>query len=168
MIRYVEMKCSLTGWDTENRPLSQEFHLKPVGAFSLDELYTCYTRSFGQGDAKFFFLQDENERREYFETLGFEEVGDDPSSFVLVKQGEIIGFSITLKRGEETNRHISCMCILPAYQGQGLGKWMLYHIVEEALKQSASTLTLGTEPGMKAFSLYNHNGFKVTAEHIIE
>lgn len=168
MIKYVEMMCNLASCDLETPPLSPEFSIKPVEAFSLDELYVCYFQTFNQGDAKFFFLQDENEQREYFETLGFEEAGDDPMSFVMVRQDEIIGFSITLKRGEETNRHISCMCILPTYQGRGLGRWMLSRIMDEALKQGAASITLGTEPDMKAFSLYSSSGFEVTAEHIIE
>ena len=162
------MKCSLASSDVVKPPLPPELNIKPVGQFSLDTLYDCYFQTFNQGDAKFFFLQNENEQREYFETLGFEEVSDDPSSFVLVRQDEIIGFSIALKRGEETNRHISCMCILPAYQGIGLGKWMLYHMMDEVIEQGATSITLGTEPEMKAFSLYNTNGFEVTAEHIIE
>ena len=168
MIKYVEMKCSLTGREVKKPPLSQEFNIKPIGAFTLDEIYNCYFQAFTHGDANFFFLQDENEQREYFETLGFEEVSDDLSSFVLVKQDEIVGFSIVLKRGEKTNRHISCMCILPAYQGQGLGKWMLYHIMDEVIEQGTTSITLGTEPEMKAFLLYSTNGFEVTAEHIIE
>jgi ribosomal protein S18 acetylase RimI-like enzyme len=60
------------------------------------------------------------------------------------------------------------MCIRPEYRDRGIGKAMLHRIKNIALENGCKTLTLGTEPEMKAYQLYQNHGFMVTAEHTVE
>ena len=163
----MEMKCCLEEQRPRDGFLDPNLVLLPLSEVSLEDLYLCYQETFRAGDAQFFHLQDESERYRYFrEELGFPLVLDNPASFALVLERELIGFSLVMPYLEE-NYHISCMCLLPAYQGRGLGKQMLDQIKSIALEQGIKTLTLGTEPEMKAFQLYRKAGFKITAEHIV-
>lgn len=164
---YVEMKCNLKGHGVGESDLDSGLRLEPVIDVSPESLYACYIETFEAGDAKFFQLMDEEERRRYYqEELGFPVVLDNPASFAFLMEEELIGFSLVMPYLEK-NYHISCMCILPAYQGRGLGAQMLNRIKSIALMNGIETLTLGTEPDMKAFQLYHKGGFEITAEHIV-
>ena len=164
---YVEMKCNLDEQGVIKSDLETGLQLEPIDAISPESLYQCYLDTFRAGDAQFFQLQDEDEQSRYYqEELGFPEVLDNPASFAFLLDGDLIGFSLVMAYLEK-NYHISCMCILPAYQGKGYGKRMLDQIQSIALKNGIETLTLGTEPDMKAFQLYHKGGFEVTAEHTV-
>ena len=131
-------------------------------------LFECYIQAFSIGDAKFFTLQNEEERRRYYnEELGFPDVLNNSASFAYKIKDEIIGFALVLQYLEK-NYHISCMCILPKYQSRGIGKAMLNRIKNVALENDCKSLTLGTETEMKAYHLYKNNGFTVTEEHTAE
>ena len=168
MIKYVEMKCDLNEIALENVNLPAVLSIRPTSEISQERLYKCYYEAFEKGDAKFFFSQDEEEKRDYFNTLGFDEIENDPTSFSILSKDTLVGFSVVLKRGADTNRQISCMSIHPKYQGKGYGKLMLHLIMEKVAAQGATSITLGTEPEMRAFELYESNGFQVFAEHVIE
>lgn len=163
---YVEMKCNLVEQVVDERGLGAGLRLETLSAISPESLYRCYLETFQAGDAQFFIRQDEDERNRYYqEELGFPEVLDNPASFALLLDGTLIGFSLVMSYLKK-NYHISCMCILPAYQGRGYGKRMLSQIKSIALENGIETLTLGTEPDMKAFQLYHKAGFEITAEYV--
>lgn len=164
---YVEMTCKL---DHKNyiEELPGEITFKPLAEIDLEELFACYKTAFDAGDAQFYKYQDNEERRRYFEEeLGFPVITANPASFVYLADGKLIGFSFVMPYLED-NYHISCMCLQPEYQGQGLGKAMLNRIKNIALENGCKTLTLGTEPEMRAFQLYRSHGFVVTAEHVVD
>lgn len=167
---YVEMCCDLDPDEIPagDVPSIDNLVVKPAEGFSPEELYGCYTSAFSAGDAKFYQLQGEEERRRYFEQeLGFPNVLTNPASMVYKIGEEIIGFSL-VHSYLENNYHISCMCISPDYQNLGLGKSMLCRVKRIALENGCQSITLGTEPDMKAFYLYSQNGFFVTDEHMVE
>jgi GNAT superfamily N-acetyltransferase len=60
------------------------------------------------------------------------------------------------------------MCLQPSYQGCGLGRAMLNRIKNIALQNGCLTLTLVTEPTMKAYGLYSTHGLEITAEHQVD
>lgn len=164
---YVEMECILDDWEPIGVRLESGWALKPLRAVNSDSLYRCYLKAFQAGDAQFFQRQDQGERRRYYqEELGFPVVLDTPASFAIFREGDLIGFSLVMPY-PEGNYHISCMCITPEYQGRGLGSQMLDQIKSTTLENGIKTLTLGTEPEMKAFQLYQKAGFIVTADHIV-
>jgi len=164
---YVEMRCDLEE-KTYQEGVSPEIHVKSINEISVEDLFEVYTTAFNAGDARFYELQDQKERRRYFNhELGFPDILSNPASFVYLNGGKLIGFSFVMPYLED-NFHISCMCLLPEFQGQGLGKAMLNRIKNVALENGCRTLTLGTEPEMKAYRLYKEHGFEITAEHTVE
>lgn len=167
VFKYVDMVCKLDRkYSDDSMPVEGVF-CEPVRHFDMDRLYVCYSQAFSQGDAQFYKRQDEVARRQFFdEALGFPYVLENPASFVISMGDDVIGFTLVLATSE-VNYNISCMCVLPAYQGKGLGKAMLNRIKNIALENGCRSLTLGTEPQMKAYRLYVVHGFTVTEEHMV-
>lgn len=164
---YVDMVCKVAQKKYDENVLVEDVVIEPVRNIETEALYQCYLAAFRTGDAKFFTLQDEAEQRRYFdEDLGFPDVLENPASFAYVVKDKLIGFALVLQF-EEKSYHISCMCILPEHQGRSLARTMLNRIKNIALENGCTSLTLGTEPEMKAYHLYKNNGFVVTEEHTV-
>lgn len=162
-IQYVEMLCHLADQTPGPVTMPPDVVVRQVSTAREDDLYDCYHAAFSAGDARFFFDQSEQERRAYFDSLCDPEALNDPASLVLMKGQRVIGFSYVLPYGAVWNRHISCMCVHPEHMGTGLGKALLRLIMDRVADQGGETLTLGTEPTMRAFYLYRAHGFVVTA-----
>jgi GNAT superfamily N-acetyltransferase len=160
-LTYVDMACSLS--EQELAPASPPPGIKIALLAEADEeaLYACYTAAFAAGDALFFFDQDERERRAFFGGLGLDEAREEPASLTLRHQERLVGFTYVLSYGEG-NRHISCMCVHPDWQGQDLGKLMLRRVMHRVAAGGQESITLGTETGMRAYHLYQNHGFQVT------
>jgi GNAT superfamily N-acetyltransferase len=165
---YVEMTCQLDNDRYDERLPIEGIRLEDLNKLKTEDLFECYTQSFNHGDAIFYQRQSPTEKRRYFdEELGFPVVLDNPASFAYFLDGDLIGFALVMPY-MESNYHISCMCILPKHQGRGLGKAMLNRIKNVSLANGCRTLSLGTEPNMKAYHLYASNGFEVTARHVVD
>lgn len=158
--KYVEMICYLSERPQDENDLRDDYEVMSLKNTSKEELYRCYYSAFKDGDAQFFFEQSETERREYFEMLRLGEAREEPGSSVILQNGEIIGFTLVLPNGEG-NRHISCMCVLPDFQRQGLGRFMLRYAMKEGAAQGNRSITLSTDTNMAAFQLYRRNGFEI-------
>jgi ribosomal protein S18 acetylase RimI-like enzyme len=159
-LTYVDMVCSLPQQELAPASPSPGVEIAPLGEADEAALYDCYIAAFAAGDALFFFDQKEPERRSFFSHLGLEEAREEPASLVLRHSGRLIGFTYVLPFGEG-NRHISCMCVHPNWQGQGLGRLMLRQVMQRVAAEGLETVTLGTETGMRAFHLYRNHGFQV-------
>ncbi len=164
-LKYVFMTCNLAKHTITDVTTPSGFEIKQIRAVSKEALYQCYYDAFKAGDAQFFFYQTEKERREFFNKLTSKDALNDENSLALLKDQQIIGFIYTIPYGEK-NRNISCMCINSDFWGRGLGKFLLLFVMKREALQGHKTLTLGTEPDMRAFQLYRKNGFKVTAGEI--
>ena len=159
-MNYVEMICHLAQQSLPDMAVPPELTVKPLRKAHVDTLYQCYTAAFSAGDAQFFFEQSEPERRDFFDTLGREAALNEATSLILLQDEHLIGFSYVLPYGAG-NCHISCMCITPDWQGEGLGKFLLHLIMREAIEAGYQTITLGTETEMRAFQLYHKHGFEI-------
>ncbi len=165
---YVEMFCKLSQNHYREKISFDGVVIESINAVDPEVLFDCYIKTFEKGDAKFFKLQDKEEKKRYFnEELGFPIVLENPASFVFLFDDEVIGFALVMPYLEK-NFHISCMCIKPEYQDRGLGKAMLNRIKNIALENGCESLTLGTETEMKAYHLYKKSGFRVSEEHVVE
>lgn len=165
-LKYVEMICNIELINIPYVGLKNGYSFKRVSEFDEEEIYKCYLNAFSEGDARFFAYQGEQEKREYFNSLSEPDVLYEDSSIVLMFKNQIIGFSYVLKF-EEENHHISCMCILPEFQGNGLGKYLLFYIMNKVYDDNAKTITLGTETDMKAFKLYEKYGFNIIKGYMV-
>ena len=165
-LKYVEMICNLELLGNPYEALKNGYSVKRVSELDVEEIYGCYLKAFSEGDARFFSYQGEQEKREYFNSLSEPEVLFEDSSIALMLKNQIIGFSYVLKF-EDENHHISCMCVLPEFQGTGLGKSLLFYIMNKASDDNAKTITLGTETDMKAYNLYEKYGFDIIKGYMV-
>ena len=165
-LKYVEMICNVDLIEIPNADIKNGYSFKGVSELDDEEVYQCYLDAFNEGDARFFAYQGEQEKREYFDSLSEPDVLLEDSSIALMFKNKIIGFSYVLKF-EKENHHISCMCVLPEYQGMGLGKYLLFHIMNKAYDNNAKTITLGTETDMKAYKLYQKYGFEIIKGYMV-
>jgi ribosomal protein S18 acetylase RimI-like enzyme len=161
--KLVEMICGLSDQTQNDIELPAGFNVNALIHVQEDELYPCYLAAFRAGDSKLFFKQGQTKQREFFETLAFDQARNEPGSLVIMKEDQIIGFTYLVPYGE-TNRHISCMCVHPDFQRQGLGSFMLEYAKNEAYSQGYRSITLWTEAAMGAFELYRKHGFMITEE----
>lgn len=159
-MHYVEMVCDLAQAAKIDIVVPSYLAVKPLADANVEKIYQCYVDAFSVGDAQFFYSQNETEKREFFDTLGRERALPEAASHILVQGSRLVGFAYVLPYGEG-NCHISCMCVHPDFQGQGLGKLILQIIQKRAAAQGYKTITLGTETGMRAFQLYRKYGFVV-------
>lgn len=155
--KYIEMKYELKhSVDIPN----MEVDIELVTLADIEELLEVYLYAFEEGNATFFKHQDERKRVDYFlNELGLPYCLDSICSFKLLKNNEIIGFCFSMEYGT-LNMHITCMAVSPPYQGRGYSKFLIDSVVNECHKQGLKTLTLGTEPTIKAYEIYTKYGFK--------
>ncbi|MDO9546324.1 MAG: N-acetyltransferase [Pelolinea sp.] len=94
-----------------------------------------------------------------------------PTAVNLVQERGVIEFNKFIKRAlplwgvkeaENDEYFISNIAVLPAYQGQGIGKFLLYHTEETASKQGFKKISLTVDvKNEHAFRLYKKLGYKV-------
>jgi ribosomal protein S18 acetylase RimI-like enzyme len=161
--KYVEMICQLSTQTQLENFIPPGFEARPLAEANQDELYRCYCTAFQAGDAAFFFDQSEAGRREYFDTLGLEQVRSAAGSSLILKDEILIGFTFVLPYREK-NCHISCMCVAPEYQRLGVATFMLHFAIKEVAALGNHSITLGTDTNMAAFQLYRQNGFEIVEE----
>lgn len=162
---YVEMKYVI---QKDELVLENGYSIENIKNYSEEELYDLYLDAFLKGDAQFFFSQDSQGRVDYYNSnLGLPDALERTESHAVSYEGELVGFLYCIKHGE-ANIHISCMCVNPSYQGQGIGKIMLRYASNEGLRNGIESITLGTEIKMKAYQLYKNFGFKIENKHYIE
>jgi ribosomal protein S18 acetylase RimI-like enzyme len=161
--KYVEMICRLAERPQVEIVLPQGFQVASLKDADEDALYRCYYAALEAGDARFFHHQSKAERREYFDTLRLEEARNESGSSVILKDGDIVGFTYVIPYGKG-NCHISCMCVHPDHWRQGLGTFMLLHAMKNVAAQGYRSITLGTGTTMGAFQLYRRYGFEAIEE----
>jgi ribosomal protein S18 acetylase RimI-like enzyme len=165
-ICYAEMIRQLSKEPLADISPPKGFEIRPLNLASEGDLFQCYYDAFSAGDAQFFFDQGEQERREYYNTLGYKQAISEPASVILLKGQRLIGFSFVLPYGEN-NCHISCMCIDLEFRRMGLGEFMLHTIMDKASRGGYKTITLGTDTSMGAYKLYVKNGFEIVEGNVL-
>ena len=158
-LSYVEMNCKVE----KNLPapidLPEGYSLKLLESTQPEELFPIYQAAFEHGEARFYFLQDESERRDYFHTLGWDEAHP-LTSHLIEWNAKPVAFSLVLPFSLRSY-HISCMCVHPDHQRLRLGEAMLIHILRSAAAADVPIISLGTEPEMRACCLYTKYGFEI-------
>jgi len=161
--KIVEMFCYLINQPQKEIVCPTGFTARSLKNAREEDLYPCYLAAFQAGDSQLFMQQSEVEQHEFYETLAFDQAQNEPGSSMMLKECQIVGFTYVVPYGE-TNQHISCMCVHPTCQRQGIGSYMLNHLKAKAALQGYQSITLWTEVNMGAFELYCKHGFKITEE----
>jgi len=163
----VEMKYSLSALTHYDLFLPPNIKALPISKeTSFDELYSCWCDAFSAGDSLFFSDLNDQQRRDFFNSLGNAGSLNRDASFILLKGSQIIGLSFVLPGGQK-NLHISNMCIHPDFQGNGFGKAILLRSMQSAKEQGYKTMSLFTDTHMVAYKLYCNIGWQVTGKQII-
>jgi ribosomal protein S18 acetylase RimI-like enzyme len=58
--------------------------------------------------------------------------------------------------------------VLPTQQGKGVGKFLIYHIIQKIKEQGVTALLLNVNRNNKAKQAYEHLGFKIISEEDID
>ncbi len=80
------------------------------------------------------------------------------SCWILAHGRVVVGYGVlSIAVGES---HILNLCVHPDFQGQGWGKYMLYHLLRLARQHNADTALLEVRPSNRpALELYSRMGF---------
>jgi len=156
---YFCMKCILSEQEYSGFEVPAGIEIKQTTQVSEDDLYHCYCDAFSAGEAEFFFDQTEDEKWEFFKELSPSEALIEECSLVFIKDQHVVGFTYLLEYGGEENSHLSLICIHPDFQGQGLGKALLFTTMKKAARKYRA-MTLYTEADTSALELYRACGFR--------
>lgn len=153
------MRCVLAEFDFENAQIP--FEVKPLTDIDENELYRCYYQTFITGQDRFFFDQTDEERRVFFnQTFSRSEPFNEETSLVVIKDQQIIGFSLVRPTHGEGNCHVWMFGIHPDYRRRGLGKSLLRLIMKSA-QHGFTTMSVACElSNLPALKLYRGQGFK--------
>lgn len=156
----VDMQLELSKSELVPNEPQPDFLLTSIEDFRMDELYSCYYSAFKEEKLWYFMEQNEEEKRAYFDELASMDL-DSMSSLVLKKDQRIVGLTFVIPYGDDTNRHLTCICVHPEFGRRGLGRFLLQENQKRAAQQGCKTMTLYTDYGIRAYDLYVKNGWEV-------
>lgn len=122
----------------------EQYFIRNIRPADLDEIYGIEKRAYKKGWSYGIFQQSLTSNR----------------GFILIERDSdnIIGYGISQIIVDEF--HILNICIHPDYQHQGLGKGLLYYLLEKAREFSCKDVFLEVrESNLIAIQLYLHAGF---------
>ena len=79
-----------------------------------------------------------------------------------------VGFAGYELNIEKSVIKIHKLYFLPEAQGKGYGKSMIDYLIEASLKYNIENITLNVNRFNKAIGFYNHLGFKISGEEVID
>ncbi len=89
--------------------------------------------------------------------------------FLFEQEGMCSGFaSCTPQHGKTTVTHLNKLYVLPSAQGSGAGRALLEHALKHAQEQGDTLMELNVNKRNRAISFYEHNGFRVDREEVID
>lgn len=144
--------------------LPEGFNLRHLIDVNNDTLYSCYQESFTTGQATWIYDMTEEQRRQEFEkNFNRSQQINESASFVVEKDGEIVGFALVIIRSDE-EEHLESIGVHPSVRGKGLGKLMLWRVMQVLRSQDANGLSLGVDPvNIPAVKLYEKFGFELVS-----
>ncbi len=159
--KYFCMKCDLTKQKISRTMTPKGFKIKQLKNGDQKDIYKCYYDAFNAGQSRFFSQQNEEEKRNYFNSLLDLRTLNEDASLALFKGRELIGFTFVIPIFGKMNRHLNCICIHPDYGKRGLAKLLLTHTMKRVVQQGNKTMTLYTDVfNTRGLDLYQKSGFK--------
>jgi ribosomal protein S18 acetylase RimI-like enzyme len=135
------------------------YRYMPLADADEESLYGCYSRAYDESGVRSFHDMTDEERRADFEHYFGGETRDEGASLVVVRDGEIVGFSLVHSRPGEA--HLGEVGIVPAHRGRGLGRRMVSCSLRRAARDH-DTVTLAVDvDNASAYELYRDLGFEV-------
>jgi ribosomal protein S18 acetylase RimI-like enzyme len=135
------------------------YRYMPLADADEEALYGCYSRAFIDSGVRMYHDMTEEERRADFEHYFGGRTRDEEASLVVVRDDEIVGFSLVHSRPGEA--HLADIGIVPAHRGKGLGRRMVRCSLMKAARDHY-TVTLAVDvDNASAYGLYCDLGFEV-------
>lgn len=75
--------------------------------------------------------------------------------------GQVVGFSIV----DLQDRNVWALFLLPAFEGQGIGKQLHGILLDWYFRQTKEPIWLGADPGTRAEQFYRRQGWKAIGIH---
>ncbi len=90
--------------------------------------------------------------------------------FFLLEQNDMFtGFSgLTHHHGGGSTTHLNKLYVRPSVQGTGAGKLLLKHAMRTSAEAGDTALELNVNKRNKALAFYEHMGFKILREEVID
>jgi len=160
------MTISFNETDLVPRRTLGELSVESLEGIDENTLYECYYETFVTGkDSEFLDMTDEQRRQKFDKSLQSDSTNMDLSS-VLKDGNKIVGFAFIQKR--ENEEHVDRFGIRKEYQGKGLAKSHLLHVIHEAKETRTPLMSIGVDmSNINAFNLYKNVGFEIESRTII-
>ncbi|MGY5877082.1 MAG: GNAT family N-acetyltransferase [Candidatus Thorarchaeota archaeon] len=161
------LDCSLSQCDLVERPLQDDIEFQFMSKMEVENLFQCYKESFSVSEHRQFFdYTTEQIREAYDDFFDLTKSFNDEASLVLVKDGQVIGFSLVRPRQEE--EHLDMFGIHPNYRRRDLAKALILKSMKTVLDQGTDRMSIGVdavnEPAVK---LYEKVGFILVSRMIV-
>lgn len=135
-----------------------DLEIAPVAATSPVELYRNYADSTARGEIELLARQTPDEHRGYFDELVDETLGH-PASLAAFSGDRLIGFTLVAD-WDEAASHLAWIGVLPEERGRGIGRRLLLETMTACRERGSERMSLYTDVGLSAESLYDALGFK--------
>jgi ribosomal protein S18 acetylase RimI-like enzyme len=158
-IAYMRRSLNPEEFSEDEIVLPEGFDNMPLIDANEGALYDCYNRAFIESGVRVYQDMTEEERHNDFEHYFKARNRNEEASMVVVRDGEILGFSLVHSRPREA--HLADIGIVPAHRGKGLGKKIMKHSLMKAAKEY-DTMTLAVDvDNTSAYELFGDFGFEV-------
>ncbi len=128
--------------------------LKSVLQYGVDETLQVLNQGFSD-----YIVPIHIGREQFFNMLKCDSINAD-SSRIVIRNGEAVGAALVARRG--WNSRLAGMAIVPGVRGQGVGRWLMKQLIDEARQRGDRRMELEViEQNGPAVSLYKNAGFVV-------
>ncbi len=161
------LECSLSQCDIVEHTLPDDIEFQFMSRIEVESLFRCYKESFSVSEHRQFFDYTTQQIREAFDDFfDLSKSFNEEASLVLVKDEQVIGFSLVRPRREE--EHLEMFGIHPNYRGRGLAKTLILKSMKTVLDQGTDRMSIGVdavnEPAVK---LYEKVGFGLVSRMVV-
>lgn len=158
------MQLRLLGLPVTPKEFPPGYEVTPLFDHDDDALFEIYSKVFSTGQDRLYSTQSEKEQRAYFDSeFSRKRKTVKETTLALLKDKELIGFTLVQPTLGGRNRHLSKIGIHPDYWRQGLGTALLRLVLKKATQKRPRLrdMTLCCElTNQPAFSLFSSHGFK--------
>ena len=160
------LECSLSRCELIDHPLPEGIELQLICNIESDNLFQCYKESFLVSEHRQFFDYTVQQIREAFDDLfDLSKPFNERASLVLLKDGQVIGFSLVRPRIEE--EHLAMFGLDPDHRGRGLAQALILKSMSIVLDQGTERMSIGVDAvNVPAVKLYEKVGFRLVSRTV--
>jgi ribosomal protein S18 acetylase RimI-like enzyme len=148
--------------------LETDFEISTFSAPDQDVIYECFYQTFLKGKDRSFLGKTELQRQRWFtEYVDDPENLNETASLILLKNHQVIGFTIFKSRPHIGDEHLALIAIHPDHQGKKLGQRLLSLSMSKIIQQGNRLMSLGVDlDNVAAYYIYRKLGFEIQTKII--